>query len=216
MKIVIFDLGNVILPFDFLVCCRRLARFGPYSPQQIYKHIFKSPIIYDYEAGKLSSEEFFSRLQRELKLTLDFSSFCPIWKDIFTEDKAVSQVIKRLRNGYRLFLLSNTNELHFEYIYRKFDIIKLFEEYVLSYKVGYMKPDTHIYQEALKLGGIPAEEIVYIDDKPEYAQAATRQGIQGIHFTSASRLEQELISCGISLGPQKLSLPAANCVEASF
>lgn len=199
MTVVAFDLGNVILPFDFFICCQRLAGYSPYSPQHIYQHIFKSSIIYAYEQGRLSSEEFFDQLQDELQLRLGFSSFCHVWGDIFTENRAVAQIIKGLRNGYRLFLLSNTNELHFEYVYQKFDVLRLFEEYILSYQVGYMKPNAHIYQQALKLAGIPAKKIIYIDDILEYTQAAGKAGIRGIHFTSVPRLEQELISYGIRL-----------------
>jgi putative hydrolase of the HAD superfamily len=201
MTVVIFDLGNVILPFDFLTCCKRLASRSPYSPQYIYRHVFESPLMCAYEAGRLTSEEFFAQLQTELQLNLDFASFRRMWEDIFTEDQAVSRIIQGLRAGYRLFLLSNTNELHFEYVCQQFDILGVFEEYILSYQVGCMKPDAGIYEQALKRANIPAEEIVYIDDRLEYAQAAIQQGIRGIHFTGASRLEQELIRYGVRVGP---------------
>ena len=193
MKVVVFDLGNVITPFDFHICCKRLADYSPHSPQHIYQHIFKSQVIYDYEEGRLTSHEFFARLQDELQLNLDFDSFRPVWEEIFTEDTAVSQIIRKLKNGYRLFLLSNTNELHFGYIHRNFDVLKLFDEYILSHKVGHMKPHPHIYQQALKLASVPAEEVIYIDDKPDYAQVASDLGFRGVHFTSATLLEQDLI-----------------------
>ncbi len=202
MQVVIFDLGNVIAPFDFMICCRRLVDYSPYSAEDIYRHIFKSPVIYDYEAGSLTSEEFFVRLSDELQLKLDFARFCPIWENIFTENLEVSRIIRSLQNGYRLFLLSNTNELHFEYIYNKFDIMKSFEGYILSYKVGHMKPDPRIFKPALKLAGVAPAEIVYIDDIPEYTQAAADLGICGIHFSSASKLKQQLIHYGVKLSEQ--------------
>ncbi len=199
MRVVIFDLGNVIVPFDFMICCRRLADYSPHSPDDIYQHIFKLALIHDYEQGRLTSKEFFAGLSAELELKLDFARFCPIWEDIFTENSAVSRIIASLQNGYRLFLLSNTNELHFEYIYRKYAVMKLFAEYILSYKVGHMKPDPHIFEQALKLAGVPANEIIYVDDIHKYAEVAKEMGICGVHFTSASKLEQELNSYGIKL-----------------
>jgi FMN phosphatase YigB (HAD superfamily) len=202
MQVVIFDLGNVIAPFDFMICCSRLAEHSPYTPEYIYRHIFKSQIMYNYEEGILSSKEFFARLSAELKLELDYAGFCPIWEDIFTENSAVSRIIEGLQNGYRLFLLSNTNELHFEYIYRKFAVMKLFEAYILSYKVGHMKPDSRIFKQALKLAKAAPAEIIYIDDIPKYAQAATDLGMCGIHFSSASRLKYELSHYGVKLNQQ--------------
>ncbi len=200
MKVIIFDLGKVILPFDYMICAGRLAGFSPYTAEYICQHVFKSSIIYEYESGAINSRNFFARLVDDLKLRLDFPDFYQIWGDIFTEDKQVSSIICRLKNnGYRLFLLSNTNELHFKYVYDKFDILKQFNKYILSYEIGAMKPDSRIFKQAVKLADVCPSQIVYTDDKPEYTQAAGRLGIKAITFSSAIQLEDELIKMRVNL-----------------
>ncbi len=199
IEVITFDLGNVILPFDFMRCFLKLERFSPYSSQQIYQSMLDADFVWDYEQGKISSRKFFSLLKNMLCLELDFERFVPLWGDIFTEDKQVAELIRNLSNRYRLFLLSNTNELHFEFIRRHYPIVEDFQEQILSYRLGYAKPDAPIWEEAIQRAGVAASKIIYIDDREDFAQAASRAGMIGIAFTSCSRLIQELIKYGVTL-----------------
>ncbi|MBU0581138.1 MAG: HAD-IA family hydrolase, partial [Candidatus Margulisbacteria bacterium] len=103
-----------------------------------------------YDEGKISTDEFFREISSRLKLNISFAEFKPIWQNIFRLNRGVKEMILRLKKRYRLFLLSNTNELHFDFVKKKYDVLGLLDDYILSYKVGFSKPHPRIFQEALK------------------------------------------------------------------
>lgn len=109
----------------------------------------------------------------------------------------MEDLIQTLRGHYRLLLLSNTNEWHFDFCLNKFPVVGLFDDHVLSFRLGCRKPDSAIYAHALKRAEAPPEECVYIDDIREYVDAARTQGIHGIRFQGAARLKSSLRDLGI-------------------
>ena len=145
-----------------------------------------------FNAGKISPETFYSRITKEFGLSLPFESFVRIWAEIFTENREVTRMIEELSGHFRLFLISNTDPIHFKYILKTFPVLRLFESWVLSYEVGVCKPDERIYHTALSQAGVGADRSVYIDDVEEYIQAAEKLGIRGIHFTSEESLKKDL------------------------
>jgi len=107
--------------------------------------------------------------------------------------------MRRLKKNYRLVVLSNTDTMRFSFIKKKFPEILIFDEYVLSFEVGFMKPHTQIYKEALKKAEFPAKECVFIDDREENIEAAAKLGINGIHLGPQTDLEAILKEMGLSL-----------------
>ncbi len=101
-------------------------------------------------------------------------------------------MIRTLKKKSRLGLLSNTDPLHFGYILSTFPVIKAFDQWILSYEVGFKKPAIQIFQRAIEWASVKPEKILYIDDTEEYVEVAGSLGIQGIHFVSAPQLEEEL------------------------
>ena len=106
--------------------------------------------------------------------------------------------LEALKKTYRLILLSNTNEIHFEFVREKYSILSYIEDYVLSYQVGWMKPDKQIYQAAIERAGVPAEQIFFTDDRQENVEAARTEGIQAVQFHSENQLKREMSLLGIS------------------
>lgn len=198
IKTVVFDLGNVILPFDFSICCEKLSRISPYSAEEIYLSGVKSEIVLAYERGKISSLDFYKQITSALSANISFDDFRDAWNEIFTENKHVSALIKRLKNKYRLLLLSNTNEMHFDYACRQYPVLNEFDDFILSFQLRLMKPETQIYEEVIRRADAAPEEIVYIDDIEIYAEAAKKSGIRGITFCSNEQLARDLAGFGIS------------------
>ncbi len=116
----------------------------------------------------------------------------PIWNDIFVEDQEVSQIILSLKERWRLGLLSNTDPLHFNYILSKFPIIKMFDQWILSYEVGFKKPAIEIFQKAIEWASVEPKKILFIDDIKKYVEVAISLGMHGIHFISSDQLKEEL------------------------
>jgi putative hydrolase of the HAD superfamily len=198
IEVILFDLGNVILPFNNYPIAEKLSRFSQekefQDPQKIFSHIFdfQEGAINPFDAGKLSPEQFFQSLKETLRLSITLEEFIPIWTDIFIEDREISEIILSLKGRRRLGLLSNTDPLHFNYVLSKFPIIRNFEKYILSYEVGSKKPDVQIFQEAMKWASVEPERILFIDDTKSHVEVALYLGMQGIHFISADQLREEL------------------------
>jgi putative hydrolase of the HAD superfamily len=198
MKVIIYDLGNVILPFNHYRIAEKLSRFSQrkefQDPPKIFSYLFdfEKGAVNGYEVGKVSSLEFFQSLKEFLQLSLSFEEFVPIWDDIFLENQEVSQIILSQKGRWKLGLLSNTNPLHFDYILSKFPIVRVFDQWILSHEVGFKKPAVGIYQKAIEWASVEPQKIIFIDDMEKHVEVAVSLGMQGIHFISAKQLKEEL------------------------
>ncbi len=165
IKTVIFDIGNVIVGFDHSRACEKLARRSDYSPGEIYDHIFNTSLIEDYDRGKIDSLEFYKKVEKYIKTGLNCDVFFNIWGDIFTPDRSVEEIIKGLWKKADLDLLSDTNEQHYKYLENNYEVFKYFKKKFLSFKEGYKKPDSRIFNSVLKKIDAAPRDILYIDDK---------------------------------------------------
>lgn len=194
IEVVLFDLGNVILPFSHYQIAEKLVRFSGEKEYQEPSRIFSDLFDYQngsvnlYEAGRVSSEEFFESLKRRFQLSISFNEFVPIWNEIFTENEEVSGIIRSLKGKKRLGLLSNTNPLHFDYALSSFPVLSLFDKWILSHEVGFKKPAPEIFQAAIAWAGVKPKCILFIDDMKGHVDAAVALGLKGIHFVSAQQL----------------------------
>jgi putative hydrolase of the HAD superfamily len=198
IEVLLFDLGNVILPFNHYQIAEKLARFSERKelsdPPRIFSYLFdrQEGAVNEYEIGKVSSIEFFNQVKERFKLIMTFDTFVPIWNEIFAENHEVSELIRSLKGKKKLGLLSNTNPLHFEYALSTFPILKLFDKWILSHEVGFKKPAVEIFLKAMAWASVPPTKILFIDDIQEHVEVAASVGMQGIHFTSAQQLVREL------------------------
>ena len=197
IETIIFDLGRVIVDFDHHLITQRLSRISDFDEARLFDLIFTSDLERSLDRGEISPEEFYKKISQEVKI--GFEEFKAIWNDIFFPPKEeMVKLLGNLKGRYRLYLLSNTNLLHFEYVRDKYEILRVFEEYILSYQVGASKPDEKIFLEALRRSGSPPERCIYIDDIKEFVQAATKIGMKGIHFEGVEKLRRKLQERGVS------------------
>lgn len=199
IKLFVFDLGNVILPFEHRQIATKLyegSRKKPLcSPDEIFKFMFErvNGLVNAYETGQMSSLEFFGQLREYCGLEIDFNEFKDIWNPIFRENLRVNEAIGYLKSkGYPIFLLSDTNELHFTYIIGQYPIVHVFDEWILSFEVGVKKPEKRIYDVIFEKIDVDASEVFYIDDIERYVEAAKGFGINGMVFRDAEGLWQAL------------------------
>jgi putative hydrolase of the HAD superfamily len=195
IKLFVFDLGNVILPFDNRQIAEKLyacsGAKGACSPGDIFRHLFD---LYDgsingFEEGNSSSLEFFLEVKDRYRLGLEFDAFKDIWNNIFWENAEVNEIIVYLKaKGFPLFLLSNTNELHFAHIIERYPIVHVMDEWILSFEVGAKKPKRRIYEAIFEKCDVRRDEVLYIDDTEEYVRCAAGMGINGLVFREAADL----------------------------
>ena len=198
IEVIFFDLGNVILPFNNYQIAEKLSRFSHkrefQDPKKIFSYVFdlEKGVINDFDKGSVSPSEFFRSINKYLGLSIEYEKFIPIWTDIFIENQEVSEIIRSLKEKWRLGLLSNTDPLHFNYIVSTFPIISALEKWIVSYEVGFKKPDARIFQKAMEWASVQPEKILFIDDTKGHVEAAVSLGMQGIHFVSADQLRKDL------------------------
>lgn len=199
-KAVIFDVGGVILFCDHMLICSRLANLCEHTPSDIYQFIFMDGLEKLYDEGKISTSEFHEKIRQWLKADIEFDEFRQIWCDIYDENLSITELIKELkRNDYRMYLLSNTNELHFQYIRNKFSVMGEFDEYILSYNIGHRKPSREIFKAVLEKSGLPPSDHIFIDDIKDFVDVAQSMGMRGIVFESSTQLRKALRENGAYL-----------------
>ncbi|MBP1695866.1 MAG: yihX 2 [Deltaproteobacteria bacterium] len=198
IETILYDLGNVILPFNNYQIAEKLSRAAQrkefQDPQKLFSYLFdlQKGVINRFDAGKVSPREFFQSIKETIGLSLSFDEFVPIWSDIFVEDQEVSKIILSQKGRWKLGLLSNTDPLHFNYILSKFSIVKAFDKWILSYEVGFKKPAVEIFQRAIEWASVEPQKILFIDDVKTHIDVAVFLGMHGIHFLSAEQLKEEL------------------------
>lgn len=189
---IFFDLGKVILPFDIRIATRKLEKECLIPSEEIVRRIMGNPLDWDFEKGVISPEEFYEQVGQRTGLTLVYDRFVSIWNDIFSENEKVSRMVRELKRKYPITIISNTNVLHFNFVYKNFPIVREVGSYILSFREGVRKPDPKIFQIALERYGVQPFEALYIDDMEPFIAAARSLGFQVIHFKDANQLEREM------------------------
>jgi glucose-1-phosphatase len=193
-----FDLGNVLVKVDHQRFCRGLAELAGWPPQEIYAAVFQSGLEPRYDRGRLSSREFHRRLQARFRLDLPFPRFRDLWNEIFDPLEDMQEVVARLAQRYPLYLLSNTNSLHFRYLRERFaSLLKHFRALILSYRVGSRKPEAAIFQALLREVGLPPARILYIEDNEDFVAAARTHGLTAWIFVSPQDFKERLRVAGL-------------------
>ncbi|MGH9658450.1 MAG: HAD family hydrolase [Bryobacteraceae bacterium] len=197
-RAILFDLGKVIVPFDFRRGYRAMAERCPHPPEEIPKRIGSTDLVRRFETGQVAPREFVRELCGVLSADLSYDEFCRIWSSIFLPETLIPEsLVAGLRERHRMLLLSNTNAIHFGMIRENYPLLRHFDDYVLSYEVGALKPSPRIYQEAIARAGCAAGECFFTDDIAEYVEAARAAGIDAVRFESAEQITGEMRKRGI-------------------
>lgn len=187
----IFDIGNVIVPFDYLRGVRRFAEATGLSEEKIERFFYLSELQHRYAKGQISSKNFFETLRREFDLKIGYRIFVPIWNDIFWLSAPMDKMVRSLKGRYRLAAITNTSDLHFRYWRENYPVLGLFERIFASHELGLCKPDPEIYRLALDELGVKPEETVFVDDMEENVAAAGQLGMRAVLFRTAEDLQDE-------------------------
>jgi len=177
----IFDIGNVLIPFDFNRALRRIATQSPLPLQEVppeAKHLFSEV----YESGKIDRAEFLRRALPLLEYRGTEADFVAAWEDIFVENFAMTRLVNRLRERYPLYLLSNTNDIHANYFETKYPVFQSFSNAVYSHRAGFLKPGREIFEIAIRQFGVEPGETVYIDDLPANVATARDFGFRAFEY----------------------------------
>jgi 2-haloacid dehalogenase len=184
-SIVVFDLGKVLVDFDYGISSRKIAAKGACTADEARKLIDHSPLLYRFETGLLSNEEFYGEVCARCGFSGSLQEFCEIFADIFSEIKPMIALHGWLRsNGVPTYIFSNTNDIAVSHIRAQFPFYSRFDGYILSYEEGVKKPDAKIYEVVERQTGCKGSSIFYLDDRAENVATALERGWHGlIHET---------------------------------
>ena len=177
----VFDLGRVLLDFDYNRAARALAVDSDVSEEAIKHLLDQSPLLFRMESGQMSSSEFYAQIQRLAGVRHEEEDFRTAFGDIFTEIEPMIALHDELRQrGIPTYIFSNTNDMAVEYIRKTYPFFANFDGYVFSHEAGAMKPATLIYEAVERLTGRIGERLLYIDDRAENVEAGRARGWQVI------------------------------------
>ncbi|MCX7868814.1 MAG: HAD family phosphatase [Terrimicrobiaceae bacterium] len=176
----IFDIGNVLVPFDYERAFRKLEALSPANSPVDRAAVFAARE--ELEIGRSSRAEFVARARALFGHQGPEEEFVRIWEDIFDENPPMNAVVASLARRLPLYLLSNTNCIHREYLQRAFPVFSHFQRGIYSYEAGMLKPDPALFEFTVRALGVEPERTLYIDDMPENAAAARRSGFQVVEY----------------------------------
>jgi putative hydrolase of the HAD superfamily len=197
IKAVIFDLGNVLVNYDVQKAAKRFSAASGLSTREIWKRFFLSRFEQAYTRGAISTREFHRIACKTLRVSMPLAVFSHYWNDIFWEIPGMDKLLARIRKRYPLYLISNTNELHFNYIKKHFRLLRHFKRKFPSHEIGARKPDLRIYRRVLKKIRLRPEETVFIDDMKSFIEGARKTGMHALRFRGIKRLIRDLRCLGI-------------------
>lgn len=185
ISILFLDLGNVLVKVDKSCAFHKISELTGLGIEAI-EEAAHSALEADFERGIFSIDEYMDILRENYLLPAGFTSsdLMKIWGSSFKLNYDVWSIIPRLREKARVFLLSNTNPIHFQVVEKKYHLMEQLDGTVLSFEVGYRKPEPEIYFYALEKSGNVPEETFFIDDLEENIVGAEKVGIRGFQFTN--------------------------------
>ena len=182
IQFVYFDLGNILWTFDEDQACKNAADLFGVSSEEIRKALYESGLQSRSEHGRVSSTGFCEELINSIastKQTENFQVVLDQLSDMFTPIESMVSVLEAVRaSDAKIGILSNTCDHHWDWIARQQHPLMAgpFDAVVLSYEVNSMKPDDQIYRAAELAAGVPVDQILFLDDKPENVRAAKMRG----------------------------------------
>jgi FMN phosphatase YigB (HAD superfamily) len=195
-----FDMGNVLLHFDHALGCRQIAEVAGVPAEDVRRELFDTGLELRYEAGELTTPEFYDAFCQQIGAKPDYQALLRAAGDIFTVNTSIVPVVAALRAaGYRLGLLSNTCEAHWDYIqkYRYSITSEMFDVITLSYEVQAMKPDKRIFEAAAAKAGVAPQEIFFTDDIAGHIAGARAAGFDAEQYTTTPELVRQLRKRGL-------------------
>lgn len=195
---VVFDLGKVLLDFDYRIVARRLAAHSGRDAEQIRGLLDQSPLLFRLESGQMTNEEFFAEVSSLTGYTGELEEFANIFGDIFSAIQPMIDLHGQLRaRGVPTFIFSNTNELAVRHIRANYAFFAHFTDYIYSHEAGAMKPDHRIYEVVERRSGRKGAELLYLDDRKENVDAGAARGWQVVHHQTPEQTIAAVRAAGL-------------------
>jgi len=176
-KVVVFDLGKVLVDFDYMKVARAVSARGTVSPEEALQVVHLSPLLPRYEMGLITREQFYAEVRGQTGYGGPIDEFAVDFADIFEPMTPMIELHAALREaGVPTFIFSNTNDLAVGHIQRSYPFFSLFDGYIYSFEHGAAKPHDALYEVVERLTGRSGADILYIDDRAENIATGEKRG----------------------------------------
>lgn len=176
----LFDIGNVLVRFDFTVAAQRFAALSEATTAQALALL--SPFKEDLESGRISDDEFVATSMALIGFRGSREEFIRMWSDIFTENAPMADVVAELAADHPLYLLSNTSGLHKAWLFATFPVFRHFSGGIYSHEARAMKPHEAIYRAAIEAFDLDPARTFYVDDLADNIATGRRLGLMSHHY----------------------------------
>ena len=197
IKLVAFDLGNVLCTVDEATPATKLAVMSERPRARVHEIVFGKRHKLLFEGGRTSFEDHARQAIARLEIDLSISGFTDIYNSVLIPSEEMFPLVTRIATTHRIALVSNTSEPHWDYARRFLPFSMQLDPVIVSYSVGSMKPEAEFYEALLDRSGVPADQILFIDDHPPNVEAAEKAGMVGHRFETRSLLETVLSDLGV-------------------
>ena len=199
IKLLVFDMGHVFVDFEWESVCLGFCESAKID-REYFDPVLRKIAALGYERGKIDTGGLLEAIYEMTGMRYTAAEFTTLWNHTFRENEEMAALLQMLKAQKPIYLLSNTNESHWQFLQNSYNVSRHFEELILSYEIGHVKPHPEIYEEVLKRSGFKAQECLFVDDLPQNIAAAAELGMQTIHFQGVDDLKARLTA----LGPQLL------------
>ena len=197
LRNIIFDLGGVLLNIDYNATEKAFQQLGVTNFNSWFSQYNANDLFAGLETGASEEDSFISEIQSLLPSPATKSEILQAWNAMLLDFRISSlQYLPVLAKNYRLFLLSNTNEIHLRAFQKQYadlfpgqTLDELFEAAYYSHRIGQRKPNAGAFQYVLDRHNLLPEETLFIDDSLPNIEAAQKIGIQTIHLLPGLQIE---------------------------
>ena len=176
----IFDIGNVLLLFDYMKAASRLVEKNGLKILPDRARV--TALCHEFELGHSTRAQFLASVRPEFNDTGAEDGFVAIWEEIFEENRPMIALSQNLALKIPIFLISNIGEIHHQFILRKYAFFSIFRDGIYSYRAGLMKPDLAVFELAKSQFGVNPSTTLYFDDILENCESAGKAGFIGLHY----------------------------------
>ncbi len=183
MSIILLDIGNVIASVDFFRFCRGVVPDDSSDLQAVYRKYCEGELKTKFDQGIIAPLDYLCMIGRD-SLTGNFShgKIRELWQDVFSPLEGAEEGVETLSREHQLWVMSDTDPLHFAFLLNQYSFLREWERYYLSYQHGFLKSSPEAFAYLLDDSGLAAHEFVLIDDRPENCSSAAVVGIKSIIF----------------------------------
>ena len=201
IKNIIFDLGGVLINLERQRCIEAFEQVGMDKVVHYVKEGKVQDLFYDSEIGNTNTQKFCDEVRYLTQSNIANDDIVWAWNQLLGEiSDEKKECLLLLKKKYRLFLLSNTNEMHWNHCLEKklndkgLGVNDYFERVFLSYEMHQLKPSASIFEQVLQEAHLKAEETLFVDDSLANCEGARSVGIKAWHEKTGEEWMEKIIS----------------------